>query len=126
MKNDELEIAPRGKGFVLRRGSSRGGVVHEIELTDDNILTLSQSAEQLAQLVLSKHSEQANPAAVFPADQIGLNCDQHRDELHLELVSPGGSRKIVAIPLQKALALAEALPSYLDGMKRYKASQQQH
>jgi hypothetical protein len=110
-----LELHPGRNGYVLRK-INPDGTANELFLTDDDLLTLSRSATQWGQLVLESQPEQVNPVAGTPIDNLGLNCDHHRTELHLELFRDGERFEVLVIPILVADRLAERLPSFLQEM----------
>jgi hypothetical protein len=115
-----LELRPRGNGYVLRK-INPDGTANELWLTYDDLLTLSHSAAQWGQLVLESQPEKANPVAVTLIDNLGLNSDHHRTELHLELFRDGERFQVLAIPISVAGRLAERLPSFLQEMQAYRS-----
>jgi hypothetical protein len=116
-----LELHPGRNGYVLRKINS-DGTANELWLTHDDLLTLSHSAAQWGQLVLESQPERLNPVAATQIDNLGLNCDHHRTELHLELFRDGERFQVLSIPLLVADRLAERLPSYLQEMIDYRSN----
>jgi hypothetical protein len=116
-----LELHQGRNGYVLRK-INPDGTANELWLTHDDLLTLSHSASQWGELVLGSQPENANPIAVTPIDNLGLNCDHHRTELHLELFRDGERFQVLSIPISVAGRLAERLPSFLQEMGDYRTS----
>jgi hypothetical protein len=114
-----LELHLERNGYVLRK-TNPDGTTSELLLTDDDLLTLSHSAIQWGQLVLDSQPEGANAIAAAPVDNMALNCDHHRTELHLELFRNGERFQVLAIPVSTADRLAGRLPSFLEEMEEYR------
>jgi len=115
-----LDLHPLGNAFVLKK-IREDGTITEMVLTNDDLLTLAQSAPRWGQLVLGEQTPTANAVSAFPVETISLNSDPHGTELHLDLESPNGSELTIAIPVEKARPLSARLPSYLDEMARRRA-----
>ena len=114
-----LELHLEKTGYVLRK-TNPDGTTNELVLTHDDLLTLSHSAIEWGQLVLESQPEEVNAIAATPVDNMGLNCDHHRTELHLELFREGERFQVLAIPVPTADRLAERLPSFLQEMEDYR------
>jgi hypothetical protein len=115
-----LELNRERNGYVLRK-TNPDGTTNELLLTDDDLLTLSHSAIQWGQLVLEAQPEGVNAIAVTPVDNMGLNCDHHGTELHLELFRNGERFQALAIPISTAGRLAGRLPSFLQEMEEHRS-----
>ncbi|HTZ68839.1 MAG TPA: hypothetical protein VMB83_15495 [Roseiarcus sp.] len=114
-----LELHLERNGYVLRK-TNADGTASELLLDHDDLLTLSHSAIEWSQLVLEAQPEGVNAIAATPVDNMGLNCDHHRAELHLELFRNGERFQVLAIPISTADRLAERLPSFLQEMEEYR------
>ena len=87
---DNLQLEPWNDGFLLRRTQTNGHVT-EIELSENNILTLAQSAQTLRDHILAKHSPagaEGKPIVATPAPKVRLNFDPLHGEILLSLVEP--------------------------------------
>ena len=115
-----LELHLEKHGYVLRK-TNPDGTTNELSLTDDDLLTLSHSALHWGELVLESQPEGVNPIAATPVDNMALNCDHHRTEIHLELFRNGEQFQILAVPASTAGHLADRLPSFLQEMKDYRS-----
>ena len=110
-----LDLFQSESGYILRKTITNGDI-YEIVLSDDDVLTLAQSAPQMALAVLSKQNQAANPVSAILVRNLSLNTDHHRSELHLEIETQSYGRMIAAIPLPLAQSLSARLPSYLATM----------
>jgi hypothetical protein len=119
MASLELHVAKHG--YVLRK-TNPDGTTSELLLSDDDLLTLSHSAIHWGQLVLDAQPEGVNAVAATPVDNMGLNCDHHRTQLHLELFRNGERFQVLAIPILTAYRLTERLPSFLQEMQEYQTN----
>ena len=115
----KLKLDPEGDGYVLT--ASDGSTVN---LSDDDILTLAQSAQRLSDHVAAKHSrgEEARAVPMSLTAQVELNNDLHQTEVHLRLIAASGASVWFALPLDVAKLLAEKLPLRVAELEQAKAS----
>jgi hypothetical protein len=111
-----LSLDPVGREFKLTRIDERGQKT-EIMLSEDNVLTLAQSAELLRGRILAKYTKEGQahpPSVVMPVAQIELNADVHYTNIHMTLVQPNGARSpCFGLPSDVAQALVQSLPGWI-------------
>jgi hypothetical protein len=110
-----LTLDPHDNDFVLRRVDASGASA-EIVLSDDDVLSLSQSAQLLRDRILSKRTPVGGTvSAVFatPVVQIGLAPDALEENILLTLVAPSGAQVTFSLPSHIARHLVERLPVHL-------------
>ena len=113
-------------GYVLRRIGA-DGTISEIKLSDEDVLTLGQSAPGFRQSILAKHNrESAGQSAVYATKvvQIGLAPDTLSEDVLLTLIAPNGGQTTFAIPPQIARHMAERLPVHVSMIENEKMTKQ--
>jgi hypothetical protein len=121
-----LNLEEKDDGYVITR-TDKGGHQTNLWLSEDDILTLSQSAAGLRQSILAKR----NPAtggveAVFATvvSQFSVLPDTLSQDVLLTLVGPNGAQTIFAIPPEVAPLLAERLPKVVAEIASAKLTRQ--
>jgi hypothetical protein len=125
---DNLQLEPWNDGFLLRRTQTNGHVT-EIELSENNILTLAQSAQTLRDHILAKHSPagaEGQPIVATPAPKVRLNFDPLHGEILLSLVEPSGFEHPFALPVNTANSLLEELPRWIAAAIASTSKKSQH
>lgn len=123
----ELELIHQNNDFILRRTTATG--TSQFVLSEDDVLTLAQSAEELRQLIVAKHTPsglEGRPVVATPAPEATLNYDALHGEILLALIQPNGRRHPFALPLKTAKALHEALPRWIAEATAALAKKPQH
>ncbi len=84
----------------------------ELVLSEDDILTLAQSARLLRDQLLARRTRGAKATArpAAPVSEVVLNVDLHKTVLYLLMIDPKGVEAGFALPLNVAKQLAEKLP----------------
>jgi hypothetical protein len=121
-----LSLDESDGGFVLRK-TSDDGTVYEMVLSDDDVLTLGQSAPGFRQRILAKHSrESGGQTAVYATKvvQIGLAPDTLSEDVLLTLVAPNGGQTTFAVSPHIARHLAERLPVHASMIENEKMTRQ--
>jgi hypothetical protein len=110
-----LTLDPKGDDFILRH-TAADGKTRSLSLSDNDVLSLAQSAPVLRDRILAKR----NPAgggfsAVYatPVVQIGLAPDALGENILLTMVAPSGAQVTFGLPRHIAQHLAERLPDHL-------------
>jgi hypothetical protein len=114
MSQSELELIQQGEEFILRRTTEMG--TSRFILSEDDVLTLAQSAEELRQHIVAKHTPvgaQGHPVVATPAPQAALNYDALHGDILLDLIQPNGRKHHFALPLGTAKALHERLGRWI-------------
>ena len=107
-----LSVDPKGNDFVLRRTDSNGTVA-EIDLSDEDVLSLSQSAQLLRNHILSKRSPAGgtvSAAFVTSVVQVGLAPDLLGENVLLTMVASSGAQVTFSLPLYIVDILVDRLP----------------
>jgi hypothetical protein len=121
-----LDLQEKDGGYlVTKRGDS--GREESIWLSEDDVLTLSQSAAGLRQSILAKRSpESGGVAAVFATivAQFSVVPDTLSQDVLLTLVGPNGAQTIFAIPPEVAPLLADRLPKVVAEIASAKPTRQ--
>jgi hypothetical protein len=110
-----LTLAPSGDNFILRRTTANGRTVG-MTLSDDDVLTLAQSAPAFRDRILSKRTPAGGKySAVYatPVVQIGLAPDALGENILLTLVAPSGAQVTFGLPPHIVGHLVEHLPVHL-------------
>lgn len=103
-----IELIPEGNAFVLRQTDSGA----EMPLSEDDVLTLAQSAQILAEHIVAKHTPRGkvgHPVVSIPAPKFRLNYDPLHGDLLLDLAQPNGREHHFAMPVATARALETEL-----------------
>src|SRR5262249_11417062 len=89
----------------------------EMVLSEDNVLTLAQSARHLQDHILARHTKAGQlhpPAVVVPVAQAELNADAHWTQVHLTFHQSNGSRSACfGLPRGVAQSLVDGLPKWI-------------
>jgi hypothetical protein len=102
-------------GFVLRRIDA-SGTPAEITLSDEDVLSLAQSAQLLRDRILSKLTPEGGAVSAAystPVAQIGLAPDVLGENILLTMVAPSGAQVTFSLPPHIAQILAERVPVHL-------------
>jgi imidazole glycerol phosphate synthase subunit HisF len=109
-REESFTIEPRGNDFVVVRIDA-SGKRSRMALSEDNILTLAQSALRLRDHILAKRSRSGVVAeAMTPVSQIEMQVDLHGSEIFLTMIDRHGARVGFSLPPAVAQPLAERLP----------------
>jgi hypothetical protein len=107
-----LDLQQQDDGYLLKK-TNKDGTKIEILLSDDDIITLSQSAPNLRQEILSKrHPKSGGVSAVFATvvAKINVSPDTLGEDILLTLVASNDTHTTFALPPEIAKILAERLP----------------
>jgi hypothetical protein len=111
--DESLEIEADGDKFILRR-TDANGAVSQMELSEDNILTLARSTPPMMEQILAVRSRAGLTASsVTPVARIRLANDIHLTEIFLELHDRHGGYATFALSPRQAQVLAEHLPAWI-------------
>jgi hypothetical protein len=123
MKNS-LQLEEVGSNFILHRTDDAGKTT-EIELSEDNILTLARSLPDLADRLLAARTQTGAVAvSVTEVAQIGLNLDVHASEIFLSLFDRHGAERKFSLRPEFARHLVDRLPHWLDKMDQASKTKQ--
>lgn len=116
MTKAKLSLEQEGDGFVLTKIDPQGQA-STMHLTDEEVLILAQSAPKMQDRVIAKHTPVGGgrpPVSVVPVGQLSLNTDAHHTEIHMQFLTPSGSKsQIFGLPAEAAKSLLEALPKWI-------------
>jgi hypothetical protein len=122
-----LALDPEDDQFLLRR-TGPDGRTKSLVLSNEDVLSLAQSAQLLRERILSKR----NPAggeysAVYatPVVQIGLAPDALGENVLLTLITPSGAQVTFELPPHIVDHLVERLPVHLAKAKAANPSTRQ-
>ena len=124
----DLKLMPKGNSYILSR-SLPDGTSAEIALSEENVISLAQSARRLMDHILAQHTPKEGsvaPIATTPVAQVVLNTDVHRTEILLTMIAPSGAREAYALPLSVAKPLSERLQVKVAEIETAKAVQSKH
>jgi hypothetical protein len=107
-----LDLQDEGDGFSLLV-TDQNGKTSKVALTDDQLLTLAQSAPLFQARVLAKRSRtEAGVEAVYstPVKEAILNTDLLGEKILLTLVAPNEARVVYELTPHLANNLVQRLP----------------
>jgi imidazole glycerol phosphate synthase subunit HisF len=109
-KMPNISLDEVGINFILRSIDAAGNV-NSLALSEDDILTLAQSAQKLRDHILARRSRSGAIAhAMTPVAQIELGVDLHATEILLTMIDRNGARLGFSLPHEVARPLADRLP----------------
>jgi hypothetical protein len=110
-----LTLDPQGNDFVLRR-TTPDGKTRSLVLSDDDVLSLAQSAPLFRGRILSKRNPEGGTlSAVYatPVVQIGLAPDALGENILLTLIAPSDAEVTFELPPHIVGHLVQRLPAHL-------------
>jgi hypothetical protein len=119
-----LDLVPDGDNFLL--SVTYAGVVTEIKLTPEQLLTLAQSAPLFRERILSqRHPAPGNVDAVVatPVVQIALNTDSLDQDILLTMFGTSLAGQTFAVPSHIAQHLVDRLPTWIAKLRKPKTRQ---
>ena len=121
-----LSLDPKGDDFILRRTSAAGKTMG-MTLSDEDVLTLAQSAPLFRDRILSKRTPEAGAiSAVFvtPVERAHLTVDILENNVLLTMIAPSGASIGFSLPEEIARLLVERMPVYLAQLRAAKPTRQ--
>jgi hypothetical protein len=118
-----LSLDEEDDAFVLKQTHSDGTVI-AMRLSDEDLMSLAQSAPTFAQKALSKHTlpdeSGMSPVIVTEVVRVGLHGDALGENILLTLFAPSGANQTYALSDDIVDALGNRLPAYLVEMRQRK------
>jgi hypothetical protein len=125
-RNPGLTLDSKGNDFIMRRTTANGRTAG-ITLSDDDVLTLAQSAPLLRNRILSKRTPGGGSvSAVFvtPVVQIHLTVDVLEENILLTMIDRSGAQTAFSLPDDIARHIAERIPEHLARVRAKKPTKQ--
>jgi hypothetical protein len=121
----DLDLVEDGDGFILSVTNAAGKTI-PVRLTEDQVITLSQSAPTyLGRILLRRNPSAAGigAVAVTHVARAEVNQDAIGENILLALVGPNGGRLTYRLSVQTAELLVDALRPELADLKAKKNDQ---
>jgi hypothetical protein len=117
------KLEPEGDHYILTNETGAS-----ITISDQDLLTLSQSAQRLKDHVLAKYSRGGGATAVPVTEvaQVAVNTDLHQTHLQLGMMDPAGVLTWFALPLDVAKELVGRLPVRVAELEQSAAGRREH
>lgn len=92
----------------------------EVILSENDILSLAQTAQTLRGHILAKHSHGSGATARYVSNvsEVVLNVDLHKSHVYLEVIDEAGLSMAYALPAQVARMLSDRLPARVVELER--------
>src|SRR5205809_4069522 len=103
MSNDAatIDLDEHGSDFILSRTDS-SGQKSSMLLSESDVLTLAQSAQQLKDRIHARHNPKeggVTRGTVTPVAQVRLNTDIHQMEVMMGMIDGRGAEMEFSLPL---------------------------
>jgi|SRR5262249_34640946 len=117
------KLEPEGDHYILTNETGAS-----ITISDQDVLTLAQSAQRLKDHVLAKYSRGEGATAVVATEvvQVAVNTNLHQTHLQLGMIDPAGARTRFALPLDVAKELVGHLPARVAELEQSAAVRREH